>query len=217
MVQALESYSSHLEPDFVQILLPPTSSTATAPLDFNLSSTYVTSLDKEFTRVFETYTRRVEQVRSVSEEIVRLWAELGTPQAQTDVRIVKHYQNTPEQLGLHRTDLQRLEGLRQDLNHQRSERERRIKDFKSAIEGLWDRLGVEAPDRKRFLNSNRGCGLRVMNEFEDELARLNELKRQNLHLFVEDSRYRLQELWDSLYFSEEEMLEFTPAFSGRWS
>ena len=65
-----------------------------------------------------------------------------------------------------------------------------------------------------FLSGNRGCGVRVINEFEDELARLNEMKRQNLHLFVEDARYKIQALWDDLYFSEEEMLEFTPAFSG---
>ena len=35
--------------------------------------------------------------------------------------------------------------------------------------------------------------------------------------FVEDARYKLQELWDSLYFSEEEMLEFAPAFSDVYS
>jgi len=46
------------------------------------------------------------------------------------------------------------------------------------------------------------------------LSKLEEMKRQNLHLFVEDARFKLQTLWDSLYFSEEEMLEFTPAFSG---
>ena len=49
------------------------------------------------------------------------------------------------------------------------------------------------------------------------MARLNELKRQNLHLFVEDARVRLQELWDQLYFCEEEMLDFTPAFSDVYS
>lgn len=76
---------------------------------------------------------------------------------------------------------------------------------------------MEEPDRKRFLASNRGCGLRAINEFEAELDRLNELKRQNLHLFVEDARYKLQELWDGLYFSEEEMLEFAPAFSDVYS
>ncbi len=210
----MQSYSSHLEPSFVRIALPPTSSDGSVPPTFDLSSRYVTALDKEFTRVFETYTRRVQQVRDLSEEIVRLWADLGTPQAQTDSHIVKHYKENSELLGLHEADLQRLMGIRQDLVKQKTDRERRLNELKTAIEGLWDRLGVEQPDRKRFLNSNRGCGLRVMNEFEDELARLNELKRQNLHLFVEDARYRIQELWDALYFCEEEMLEFTPAFSG---
>ena len=74
-------------------------------------------------------------------------------------------------------------------------------------------MGIEEHERKRFLTTNRGFGLRTINEFEDELSRLNELKRQNLHLFVEEARCKLQELWDALYFSEEEMLDFTPAFS----
>lgn len=85
------------------------------------------------------------------------------------------------------------------------------------MEALWDKLGIEDRERKQFLNNNRGCGVRQINEFEDELSRLNELKRQNLHLFVEDARYKLQQLWDGLYFSEDEMLEFTPAFSDVYS
>jgi protein regulator of cytokinesis 1 len=89
--------------------------------------------------------------------------------------------------------------------------------LKAAVEGLWDRLGVEEHEQKAFLMANRGCGLRTINEFEEELGRLTELKRQNLHLFVEDARCRLQELWDSLYYSEEEMLDFTPAFSDVYS
>lgn len=96
-------------------------------------------------------------------------------------------------------------------------RERRLGQLRITIEDLWDRLGVEEHERKQFLNSNRGCGLRTINEYEDELARLNELKRQNLHLFVEEARIKLQELWDALYFSEEEMLDFTPAFSGEFN
>ena len=89
--------------------------------------------------------------------------------------------------------------------------------MRNAVEALWERFGVEDGDRKAFLAANRGCGLRTINELEEELSRLNELKRQNLHLFVEDARCRIQELWDSLYFSEEEMLDFTPAFSDVYS
>lgn len=217
LVQALESYSSHLELSFVQIKLPPTSNNAKLSPHFDLSPSYVTALDNEFSRVYQEYTQRAAKVKTLAEEIVNLWAELGTPQAQTDSSIVKHYRDAPEQLGLHEQDIRKLESKRGKLLDDKRGRERKLKELKSQVECLWDRLAVEEADRKRFLAGNRGCGLRSINEFEAELDRLNELKRQNLHLFVEDARYKLQELWDSLYFSEEEMLEFTPAFSDVYS
>lgn len=177
----------------------------------------MTSLDNEFSRVYEEYTRRVASVKAISDDIVTLWAELGTPQAQTEATIVKHYRDAPEQLGLHENDIGRLQSKRDKLVEEKRGRERKLKELKTTVGNLWDRLGVEEPDRRRFVAGNRGCGLRSINEFEAELDRLNELKRQNLHLFVEDARYKLQELWDGLYFCEEEMLEFTPAFSDVYS
>ena len=217
LVQALESYSSHLEPSFVRVKLPPAAHNGAVSPTFDLSPSYVASLDKEFSRVYEEYTKRTDSVRSIAQDVVNLWAELGTPQAQTEGSIVKYYRDAPEQLGLHEDDLKRLHAKRDRLIEEKKARERRLKELKSTVEGLWDRLGVEEPDRKRFLAGNRGCGLRTINEFESELDRLNELKRQNLHLFVEDARFKLQELWDGLYFSEEEMLEFAPAFSDVYS
>ena len=216
LVQALESYSSHLEASFIKIKLPPTSSNSWPP-NFDLSPSYVATLDEEFTRVYDEYNKRVNIIRSTAEEIVRLWSELGIPQAQTDSSIVQNYRESPEQLGLHQSDLERIRSRRDKLLDEKRGREKRLAEMRATIEGLWDRLGVEEPDRKAFLAANRGVGLRTINEFEDELARLNELKRQNLHLFVEDARVRLQELWDQLYFSEEEMLDFTPAFSDVYS
>lgn len=156
-------------------------------------------------------------VKAISDDIVTLWAELGTPQAQTEATIIKYYRDAPEQLGLHENDIGRLQSKRDKLVEEKRGRERKLKELKVTVENLWDRLGVEEADRRRFLAGNRGCGLRSINEFEAELDRLNELKRQNLHLFVEDARYKLQELWDGLYFCEEEMLEFTPAFSDVYS
>lgn len=217
LVQALESYSSHLEPTFVKIALPPIGPKQSLPPTFDLSPTYVDKLDDQFTRVYEEYTRRVATVKSLSENIIQLWAELGTPQAQTDSTIVKYYRDAPEQLGLHEEDLARLRTKRDKLADEKKSREKRLKDLKVAVDALWEKLGVEESERKSFLNKNRGCGVRQINGFEDELARLKELKRQNLHLFVEDARFKLQELWDALYFSEDEMLEFTPAFSDVYS
>ena len=167
--------------------------------------------------MYEEYSRRINIVKIQAEEIVNLWAELGTPQAQTESSIVKYYREAPEQLGLHEDDIKRLQAKRDRLLEEKRGRERRLKELKVAVEGLWDRLSVEEPDRRRFLASSRGCGLRAINEFEAELDRLNGLKRQNLHLFVDEARYKLQELWDGLYFSEEEMLDFAPAFSDVYS
>lgn len=217
LVEALESYSSHLEPTFVQLALPPTGHNQSIPTNFDLSPTYVDKLDGEFTRVYEEYTRRIATVQTLSNDVIQLWAELGIPQAQQDGAIVKYYRDAPEQLGLHQEDLDRLRTKRDRLFEEKKSREKRLRDLKVAVEALWVKLEVDPAETKAFINQNRGCGVRQINEFEDELARLNELKRQNLHLFVEDSRVKLQELWDSLYFSEDEMLEFTPAFSDVYS
>jgi protein regulator of cytokinesis 1 len=187
------------------------------PPTFDLSPSFVTSLDDEFSRVYEEFTKRVASVRALAEDTVNLWAELGTPQAQTESSIVKYYQNAPEQLGLHSDDINRLQAKRDRLIEEKRGRERKLKELKATVESLWDRLSVDEADRKRFLAGNRGCGLRAINEFEAELDRLIELKRQNLHLFVEDARYKLQELWDGLYYSEEDMLQFAPAFSDVYS
>ncbi|KAM0428285.1 hypothetical protein ACHAPT_007186 [Fusarium lateritium] len=217
LVQALESYSSHLEPTFVQIALPPTAPNQSIPPNFDLSPSYVDKLDSEFTRVYEEYSRRIATVQALADQIIGLWAELGVPQAQQDGAIVKYYRDAPEQLGLHEEDIDRLRSKRDRLSDEKKNRERKLKELRAAVEALWIKLGINESETKPFLNSNRGCGVRQINEFEDELSRLNELKRQNLHLFVEDSRIKLQELWDALYFSEDEMLEFTPAFSDVYS
>ena len=153
----------------------------------------------------------------MSEQIISLWAELGTPQAQTDASIVQYYRDSPEQLGLHEDDIKRLKEKRDKLIDEKKAREKRLQNLRAAVEALWVKLGIEEAETKAFVNANRGCGVRQINEFEDELSRLNDLKRENLHLFVEDARYKLQELWDSLYFSEDEMLDFTPAFSDVYS
>jgi protein regulator of cytokinesis 1 len=213
LAEALESYASHLETSFVEIKLPPTAPNASVSPSFDISPSYVARLDNEFTRVYEEYTRRINTVKILCQEIIQLWAELGTPQAQTDSAIVQCHRDAPEQLGLHKDDLAQLRAKKERLVEEKRGRERRLGQLRATIEELWERLGIEQHERKQFLNSNRGCGLRTINEYEDELARLNELKRQNLHLFVEEARCKLQELWDALYFSEEEMLDFTPAFS----
>jgi len=48
-------------------------------------------------------------------------------------------------------------------------------------------------------------------QLEDEHHRLLELKKAHMHIFIEDARHTLHELWEKLYFSEDETLDFSPA------
>ncbi|KAG9978318.1 hypothetical protein KCU72_g23069, partial [Aureobasidium melanogenum] len=156
LAEALESYASHLEPSFVTVKLPPASPNSKIPPSFDVSPSYVTSLDNAFTRVYEEYNKRLVTVQTLAEEIIMLWGELGTPQAQIDSTIVKHARNAPEQLGLHLEDLNRLKSKKEKLLAEKRSREVRLEELKEAIETLWDKLGVEESERKPFLASNRG-------------------------------------------------------------
>lgn len=167
--------------------------------------------------MYEEYTRRLTTVETLGDDIIQLWAELGVPQAQQDTAIIKYYREAPEQLGLHQEDIQRLQEKHDKLLDEKKSREKKLRELKATVENLWEKLGIDEEETKAFLNENRGCGIRQINEFEDELERLNVVKRQNMHIFIEDARVKLQELWDALYFSDDDMLEFTPAFSDVYS
>lgn len=217
LAEAFQSYASHLEPTFSSIKLPPLQKNARLSPSFDISPSYVSKLDTEFTRVYEEYNKRLSIVSALGDDIVTLWTDLGTPQAQIDSAIVKNYRDCPEQLGLHSCDIDRLKSKKDKLADEKHARERQLRDLKSTIEALWDKLGHDEAQRRDFLAANRGCGLRAINVFQEELSRLEQLKRQKIHIFVEDARIQLQRLWDDLYFSEEEMLEFGAAFSGEFA
>lgn len=217
LVSALSSYASHLEAGFLRVELPPAGLCAATPTEFSLSPSYLTRLDAEFGRVHQEYNRRLTTVQSLAQEIITLWAELGTPQAQTDPNLIKHHRDSPEQLGLRSDDLSQLEHKLAVLHIEKQDREAQLSDVKRRVETLWELLQLDDEDIRAFKSANRGFGLRVINEYEAELDRLHERKRQHLGLFIEDARCKIQQLWDDLFFSEEEMIEFTPAFQGRLS
>lgn len=165
LVEALQSYSSHLEPSFLEISLPSVSANGTIPPTFNLSPSYINSVDAEFTRVYDEYNKRVNTVAQIAEQIVKLWAELGTPQAQTDDHIVRCWREAPEQIGLHQEDIKKLTIRREKLLDEKRNREKKLNNLKIQVETLWDRLGVEEQDRKAFNASCRGCGIKQINDF----------------------------------------------------
>lgn len=210
---ALETYASRLEPSIVQITLPPITNDLASVTNFDLSNDYYEQLEQEFTRVYQEFTRRGSAVSTLAKEIINLYAELGIPSAQADSTIVEYGMTEPERLGLTKGNIEQLKSKKAKLVDEKERRLINAEELKLEINELWTKLGVEENDKTAFLAQHRGCDMRTLQDLEDELHRLLDIKRENMHIFVENARLQLQELWDKLYFSEDEILDFSPVQS----
>ncbi|KAK9487542.1 microtubule associated protein-domain-containing protein [Lipomyces starkeyi] len=183
------------------------------PDTLSLTNTNIAALEAEVRLLSEEYERRVRIVQEDASQIVSLWAQLGTSQHNIDRNILACYKDKPEILGLTNAHLEKLSAKKNILQEEKDSRLRRLSAAKAAVQHLWSKLSEDEAAVKSFDRANRGIALHVIEAYEQELARLNEKKRDYMHIFIEDARQTLQRLWDSLYFSEDEMLEFTPAWT----
>ncbi|KAL7268293.1 Microtubule bundling protein [Rhizina undulata] len=213
LVNALSSYATYMESSLVRIPLPPVTDDSSVVSSFDLSHEYYDKLEAEFERVYQEYSRRLATVDALAKEIINLYAELGVPSEQIDREIVQYGNSEPQKIGLRTDQIESLQEKKRKLVDERERRKVKGEHLKNEIANLWDKLDVDESQRKSFLAQHRGFDLKCIRELEDELQRMLELKRQNLHVFVLDARQKLQELWDALYFSDEEIMDFSPAFS----
>ncbi|KAK7204443.1 microtubule associated protein-domain-containing protein [Myxozyma melibiosi] len=183
------------------------------PKSISLTNSNLASLETEVLRLSDEYERRIKVVQADATEIVSLWAQLGTSQHNIDRDILAYYKDKPEMLGLTDKQMDALRKQRESLESEKESRVQRLSVTKSAVQHLWSKLSEEESVVKAFDRANRGIALSVIEAYENELARLNEKKRDHMHIFIQDARQTLRSLWDSLYFSEDEMLEFTPAWT----
>jgi protein regulator of cytokinesis 1 len=85
------------------------------------------------------------------------------------------------------------------------------------LEGLWRRLGVPDDAMDGFVDAHRGSTEETIREYEAELERMLELKRERMSAFVENARNEISKLWDELLIGEEERADFLPYFDGEHS
>ncbi|GAO45824.1 hypothetical protein SAICODRAFT_6124 [Saitoella complicata NRRL Y-17804] len=210
LYKQLDTFSGYLAPSFVNF------QPSTTPYE-DLSLARISFLESEVARCSLELNRRRTRIQSLAKEIVGLWTDLGTEVREIgvefDIRILDCWKDRAEDLGVGESDVQRLEMKRDQLARQKEERRQRLDELKAAIEPLWAKLALPEEGIQAFTRSHRGFSLTVIEGYELEYRRLEELKRQNIHLFVKDCRRQLETLWEQLYFSDEENNEFEPAFT----
>ena len=102
-------------------------------------------------------------------------------------------------------------GTLEDLQRRR---EAHIQAMYDQLEGLWRRLGVPEAAMDGFVDAHRGSTEETVREYEAELERMLELKRERMSAFVENARGEIAKLWDELLIGDEERSDFTPYFDG---
>lgn len=164
LAHSVEEYAARLEPGIIQVPLPPATNDSSSVASFDLSYAYYERLENECSRLHNEYSKRVANVTSLAKDIINLYAELGTTGSGIDKRIVEFGATDPEKLGLKLDDLDNLKGKRERLINEKEKRGEKIEDLKQEIGELWEKLGVEPLERKRFLAQNRGFGLKIIRE-----------------------------------------------------
>ncbi|KAJ6466840.1 microtubule associated protein-domain-containing protein [Mycena sanguinolenta] len=102
--------------------------------------------------------------------------------------------------------------LRASLEDTKRRRETHIQAMYDQLEGLWKRLGVSDADMDAFVEAHRGSTDETVSEYEDELERMLELKRERMGAFVGSAREEIEKLWDELMVGGEERGQWVPFF-----
>ena len=150
-------------------------------------------------------------------EYQQVFAKFVVKVEEADTRAISANQNIP--LGLESVDptpglLSWAANLQSSLEDIKRRREAHIQAMYDQLEGLWKRLGVAEADMDAFVETHRGSTEETVQEYEEELERMLELKRERMGTFVGSAREEIMKLWDDLMIGEEERADFAPFADG---
>ncbi|RDB26715.1 Anaphase spindle elongation protein 1 [Hypsizygus marmoreus] len=148
--------------------------------------------ESEYQRIFANFVARVEEAE-----------DEGMPENQTTPIGLENVDPTP---GL----LSWAANLRASLEDTKRRREAHIQAMYDQLEGLWKRLGVCEADMDAFVEAHRGSNEDTVQEYEEELERMLELKRERMGQFVMSAREEIMRLWDDLMVGDDERADFAP-------
>lgn len=106
--------------------------------------------------------------------------------------------------------------LHDSLSALKSRREAHIQAMYDQLESLWRRLGVSEEDMDGFVEAHRGSTEEVVAEYEEELERMMDLKRERMGVFISNARDEIERLWDDMMIGEDERGDFAPLSDGEY-
>jgi len=117
-----------------------------------------------------------------------------------------------ESLGINLEAVDILSKRARKLTEEKISRTEKLKSLGLQIQPLWNKLDIPTKDLERFFLENRGLGMKVIEECERELARLEKLKHERMGELIADAQEKIQLLWDEMQYGDEQREHFTQAY-----
>ena len=108
------------------------------------------------------------------------------------------------------SNLQRVASRRATLESEKANREARIQGLYDELSELWMQFDAPQDEMEEFVQGNCGSTLEVIEAYQRELQKMQELKKEHMSLFIEKVRERIRRLWDTLRLSDAERRESFP-------
>ncbi|XP_065175008.1 protein regulator of cytokinesis 1-like [Sycon ciliatum] len=161
---------------------------------------------------------RVEKLRSLQHAVQSLWLQLDTnpsnsPGSPGSLEFLLNTDNGIEKMQLTDQTEQSVKAIVSKLEDELVTMVTRANSLRSQISSLYSRLDVAEEEQEAFLSQNQDCRRPTVVALETEHARLEELKRVHMNVFIERVRCELAELWDRCLFGSQQREQFAPAFS----
>ena len=181
------SASSSADPFLVDSPSTPTPSSSalkSTPFLFqSRSSVSLVDSEASYKRIFARFVASIEEAESEDLSIVEA--------------ALSNVEPTPGLMAWAQSTYDALAALK-------ARREAHIQALYDALEALWRRLGVAPADMDAFVEAHRGSTEEVVREYEEELERMMDLKRERMGVFVGNARDEISALWEVLMVGEEE-------------
>jgi protein regulator of cytokinesis 1 len=110
-------------------------------------------------------------------------------------------------------NMEKLSKIKAQLEEMDRELSEYISGLRTSIVSLWNRLEVESKVQEAFMESCTGPKPEIAEKFQNELDRLEELKKLHMKRFIEATRHELAEVWDMCYFGPQQRQQFAPFFT----
>ncbi|KAF8737335.1 hypothetical protein AX14_013020 [Amanita brunnescens Koide BX004] len=165
--------------------------------------------ESDYQRIFKKFLVRLEEADD--ETISRLQEQALQPQRQSH----GSGQSFATPIGMEGVEpiaglISWAENLRNSLEDTKKRREAHIQAMYDQLECLWRRMGISDEGMDAFVEAHRGSTEETVREYEEELERMLELKREKMGAFVASARDEIIKLWDELMVGEEERGCFAP-------